>query len=285
MATSGLLKELASRVLEVDVDASEKEIKAAYRDKSSDWHPDVSDDPDAQDKFIAAGNARDVLLGDMDFSDPAQVKNTKDSLSILFSEEELNEIDREKGSRVNYRSEAETRSDPQSYTREDFVGATPDDKREMMKDIALGVETVVIYESVEGMYLMGYDQDDFFNDVNDYIGEASEDQIDFEDYYEATKDSLRDEVTKELFINSCEKVQDNLQSEYGEGTNIREVARIIAHFMVQGGINIGDLGRFVGRSDIGDDPRFTRSHPLGRHGRGRRGDPRFTRGGRRYSRR
>lgn len=285
MANPRLLKELAARTLEVDADASEDEVMSAYRQKSSDWHPDVSDDPDASEKFQAATAARDVLLGDVDFTDPDEVRSRRNNLAYLFDDDEVEEIQSRTESEVGYTSSADTRTDPGEYSRADFVGADPREKREMMKEVALGVETVIIFQSVEGMYEMGYDQEDFFEDVNDYIGEASEDQINFGDYYEATKGSLREEITRNLFINSCEKVQDNLQAEYGAGTNIREVARIVAHFVVQGGINIGDVGRFVGGGPMGGDDRFTRSHPLGRHGRTRRSDRRYTRGGDQYERR
>lgn len=285
MVNTTLLEELASRVLEVDTDASDNEVQNAFRDKSSDWHPDVNDAPDAREKFVAAQTARDILLGEIDFSDPDATRTARRSLSELFSDSEMESIDKETGSHVGYRSEAETRSDPEQYTQADFAGADPGEKRQMMKEVALGVETVIIYQAVEGMYDTGYREDDFFEDVNDYVGEARSDTIDFNDYFEATQGGLRDEVTRSLFINNCEKIEENLQVEYGQGTNIREVARIVAHFMVQGGIDIGDVGRFVGGGGISDDSPYTRSHPLGGHGRGRRGDPRYTRGGDKYTRR
>jgi molecular chaperone DnaJ len=48
-------------VLGVSRDASEDEIKRAYREKVSEYHPDVSDDPDAEAKFNKIQNAKDVL--------------------------------------------------------------------------------------------------------------------------------------------------------------------------------------------------------------------------------
>jgi len=284
MVNATLLEELAARVLDVPPDADEDEVSAAFRDKSSDWHPDISDAPDAQQRFIAAQTARDVLLGNIDFSDFDKSRTAKSSLSHLFDESEVAELSESTKDRASYQSTAEARGNPESYTQADIAGATPDEKREMMKEIALGVETVIVYQSVEGLYERGYDEGQFFSDINDYIGEASKDRIDFSDYYEATKDSLREQVNEELFIDSCGKIQENLQSEYGEGTNIREVSRIVAHFMVQGGIDLGHFGRFVGGRRSGGDDRFTRDHPLGGHGRGRRSDPRYTRGDDRFSR-
>lgn len=285
MVKRNLLVELASRVLEVDTDASDSEVDSAFRRRSSEWHPDVSDDDDAQEKFLAARVARDVLLGDIDFTDSQDIRNAKDSLSAIFEEDVISDISREVSGPTEYSSSAETRSDPREYADAASGPRGGGIDRELQKEVALGVETVIIYEAVSNMYDFGYQQGDFFKDVNDYVGQADKDRIDFGDYYEATKGSLRDEVSRELFISSCEKIQDSLQDEYGQGTNIREVARIVAYYMVQGGINIGNFSNFVGRSDMGGDDRFTRGHPLGRHGRGSRGDSRFTRDSGRYERR
>ena len=51
-------------VLGVDRDASEKDIKRAFREKASEYHPDVSDDPNAEEKFKRIQDAKEVLLDD-----------------------------------------------------------------------------------------------------------------------------------------------------------------------------------------------------------------------------
>lgn len=48
-------------VLGVDRDASEEEIKRAYREKATEYHPDVSDADDAEEKFKKVKKAHEVL--------------------------------------------------------------------------------------------------------------------------------------------------------------------------------------------------------------------------------
>ena len=48
-------------VLGVDKNATEAEIKSAYRKLAKKYHPDVSKEPDAQEKFKEIGEAYSVL--------------------------------------------------------------------------------------------------------------------------------------------------------------------------------------------------------------------------------
>src|SRR6056297_3140226 len=48
-------------VLGVRSDASADEIKRAYREKATEYHPDVSDEPDAEEKFKKIQKAKQVL--------------------------------------------------------------------------------------------------------------------------------------------------------------------------------------------------------------------------------
>ncbi|WP_136688123.1 molecular chaperone DnaJ [Halorhabdus amylolytica] len=48
-------------VLGVSRDAGEEEIQEAYREKAREYHPDVSDDPDAEEKFKQVKKAKEVL--------------------------------------------------------------------------------------------------------------------------------------------------------------------------------------------------------------------------------
>ncbi|WP_135825411.1 molecular chaperone DnaJ [Halorussus ruber] len=51
-------------VLGVSRDADEEEIKDAYREKATEYHPDVSDDPNAEEKFKKVKKAKEVLTDD-----------------------------------------------------------------------------------------------------------------------------------------------------------------------------------------------------------------------------
>ena len=48
-------------ILGVSRDADEEEIQKAYREAVREYHPDVSDDPDAEEKFKKAKKAKEVL--------------------------------------------------------------------------------------------------------------------------------------------------------------------------------------------------------------------------------
>jgi molecular chaperone DnaJ len=50
--------------LGVSRDADEDEINRAFREKASEYHPDVSDDPDAEEKFKQIKKAKEVLTDD-----------------------------------------------------------------------------------------------------------------------------------------------------------------------------------------------------------------------------
>ena len=51
-------------ILGVSRDASDEEIESAYREAVRKYHPDVSDDPDAEEKFKKAKKAKEVLTDD-----------------------------------------------------------------------------------------------------------------------------------------------------------------------------------------------------------------------------
>lgn len=51
-------------ILDVAPGADEEEIESAYRSLIHEWHPDVSDHPDARERFLLIKEAREVLTDD-----------------------------------------------------------------------------------------------------------------------------------------------------------------------------------------------------------------------------
>ena len=51
-------------ILGVDKNASQKEIKSAYRKLAKKYHPDISQDPNATEKFQKINDAYDFLSSD-----------------------------------------------------------------------------------------------------------------------------------------------------------------------------------------------------------------------------
>ena len=51
-------------LLEIDKNATKDEIKAAFRKKARQYHPDINKAPDAEEKFKAIGKAYEVLMDD-----------------------------------------------------------------------------------------------------------------------------------------------------------------------------------------------------------------------------
>lgn len=273
----GEIKEAARRVLGLDRNPSDDEIQSAFREMSGKYHPDVSDEEGAEGMFTAINQARDVLLGNENLSDESVQATSTNVFSRALGEEEISEIESGSFSTQEFSSDPVQRTDPTGFDPSDFVGMGSEERSEVTREIYLGVETLLVWQGVSNLYEAGYDRQDFFQDLNDYIGEEDPESIEDVDYYHATLDGIRDEVDMEVYLNSISRLESNLQKQYGQGANVSEIAKIIANFMVQGGLTIGESGRIVGGSRLGNDPRFGRDERFGRDTRFGR-DSRFARG-------
>jgi len=261
MAEPIVLERLAAEVLDVSVDTPDDEVEDVHRDLVTEVHPDVSDAPNAAERFKAVNTAKDILVGDFDFADRASRSTAKETMSSIIGDEMVREIEESADTGPRYTGTAQKRTDPTGFDMSDFSGAGPDERAQMVKTVSLGVETMLVYQGVSNLYKTRYIREDFFEDVNDYIDTQDPERISYRDYYEATKEDLRQEVTREVFINSIQTFEEGLEQEYGQDTTISEVARIIAYFIVQGGVDIGLGERFIQSGAFGRDERFSRGRP------------------------
>lgn len=255
---ASLLEILAARHLGVDVDASDQEVKSAFRAAASNWHPDISDEDNAQELYMAADRARQILLGNFNPANRDQVETIEDILFAVFSEDEIDTARDEADAGSSYSSAASKRADPTGFDQADFEGMDPDERRYLVTRLALGIETLIVWQGTEGLYKTEYMKEDFFRDVNKYIGDRELSEFKLQHYYRATQGGIRDGVGEDLYVDTVHKVEHNLQQEYGDGTTIREVGKIVAYFMMEGSMRLGDLDRFVGDMRYGRDSRFGR---------------------------
>lgn len=270
MVNRSLLEAIAAEVLDVDPDADESEVKSAYREKAKSWHPDTSDAPDAEEKFKAAGEARDILLGDVNFRDYENLEFRREVMERVLSESDVSEIEEEKGGSSTVSTGSGKRKRPGSFDIGGLGGLSGEEYREVAEQIVLGVETMIVYNSTSHLYRGTYSERDFFNDVNEYTEGRDLDSLGANDYYLATNDGLRENVNKKTFTATFDSIDRNLEDQYVEGTTLRQVAEVLATFIINGGIDIGFAGKFVGDSRFGSDSRFS-----SRDSRFSRGDSRF----------
>lgn len=106
-------------VLGVDSDASNAEIKQAYREKVKEHHPDHSDDPNAQEKLMRVREAKETLLNPKDRRRYDRNRNTNASeASTETDHEQHNDRRRNRRQRRQRRQQRRhRRQQQQSRTR------------------------------------------------------------------------------------------------------------------------------------------------------------------------
>lgn len=104
-------------VLGVDPDASNAEIKQAYREKVKEHHPDHSDDPNAQEKLIRVREAKETLLNPKDRRRYDRKRNT--NTSEATNAETVHEQRHKRGRQRRQRRQRQhrKREDSRSQTR------------------------------------------------------------------------------------------------------------------------------------------------------------------------
>lgn len=98
-------------VLDVDPDASNAEIKQAYRAKVKEHHPDHSDDPNAQEKLMRVREAKETLLNPKDRQRYDRNRNTNASeASTETDHEQHNSRRRNRRQQRHHRRQEDGRS-------------------------------------------------------------------------------------------------------------------------------------------------------------------------------
>ena len=119
------------KILGISKDASNQEIKSAYRELAKKWHPDVCNEPNAHEKFIEISEAYEILKDpvkrqqyDQHFKYKQQVKQEKYSESDYQRNREYENTSTNKNYEAFRRAQEEARRKAQEYANtniEDFM--------------------------------------------------------------------------------------------------------------------------------------------------------------------
>src|SRR5580765_6924033 len=86
------------QILNVSPNASEAQIKNAYRKLAKKYHPDISKEPDAESRFIEITEAYEALLGKSTSRDPGADYSSEPQ----YTEEELRRSRAQEYARMRY---------------------------------------------------------------------------------------------------------------------------------------------------------------------------------------
>ena len=107
-------------VLGVDKTADEKTIKKAYRKLARKYHPDVCDEPDAEDKFKEVSEAYAVLSDDEKSKVEGLVAELRELIAgddidaIKAKSDELSNVIQEIGAKIYQQAQAEAQAQQQA---------------------------------------------------------------------------------------------------------------------------------------------------------------------------
>lgn len=264
---------LAERVLGLPLGYEESDIELRYRTFVTNVHPDVVDDElseEANRLFRTVDFSKDVLEDNISRSDITNVSSRIDLLEDVFDEpgmsslreeamddsedlgEEITEEvqeQRERRGGVDYTSR-EKRKSPGDFDSSKFGAVTGEKREDLIEEVSLGMRVMLRFNAVDPLLKQGVTQEDFYNEVNDFIDETGKGSLSNGDYYASVKNLVRKQVTKDIFTGAIDRVESNLGQEYVPGAGIDEIADVIAMLVVDGQIKLGFEEFRAGRSNF-----------------------------------
>lgn len=248
------LENLAKEFMDFDDDPSDEEVSERFTELAGKYHPDQSDLPsdEANDMFNATTTSRDILKDNIEIGEVRKIRNGVSQLETALDSVQVADIKQDtiagtgtdKTRTPSGVSSTGERANPADFAGMDFSAASKSEREEIIREIALGYSVRLRYNAVQGLLERGINEDQFYDAVNKYVDETGKGLLNNSDYYDAVEDMVRDQVGRQVFVNSIEKVENELAREYAPGAGIDEVAEIIASMVVQGHIDIG-LGEFM----------------------------------------
>lgn len=214
---------ISAEILDVSVDASDKEIDDAHRQKVLDYHPDVGEESD-RDKFIALSPARDILKGEFDFTDSDKVKSASDKFTKFA------DVDPEV-------------HEPDSVTSQQDVG----DVYGIQMELTARVLVDLVISDMMALFKQGIGKEDITNRI---VIESSNRGFTGQSFNNMTvpilmdilSDMIRDDVdnsqVEQLLVEADQQVMDR----FGESGDMFNVSQTLAALIAGGVVTMGDIG-------------------------------------------
>lgn len=233
MASYEAIREAAAEYLDLQEGATEDEIRAEYRGKVVDYHPDTSDRDDAEERFKALESSKDILIGNIDPTERSRLDTVERQLSQFV------DIDQSGGVTQGATTSGEATEEDIFDT---FFGEV-DDEVAMASSRAVKID--MVYEATQSLYRPDVTTDDFVEAVMEYEPDQENGMRSEALYWEAARPLVAEQVSEELFHQAWERMEQKVGEQYGGGTDIDQIAMVVGQLIARGSSDIGDPSQFV----------------------------------------